>query len=235
MNVEILGVNQIGAEAYNAYMTAGNALPWLQDVQAESVWSRWGVDYRDVRILDSESRLVATYNLTIHDLGIAQNREDLKALFLEAAQWVDTDHDGLPDDWERLKLGRLDGGPQDDPDGDGQSNLTEYAFGTDPLQAASQSIFQTRIVKNGADRFFEVTFRRRTGWAVDYGMEQSPDLVHWSDAAVTGPGLLTNLFDRTGTGQTSYVLAAPIDSASRTFVRVRAIPPAQSLPPASGW
>ncbi len=51
----------------------------------------------------------------------------------------DTDHDELPDAWERHTMGTLSHAPQDDPDNDGASNLDELIAGTDP--------------NNGADRF----------------------------------------------------------------------------------
>ncbi|HUW61602.1 MAG TPA: IPT/TIG domain-containing protein [Candidatus Bathyarchaeia archaeon] len=47
---------------------------------------------------------------------------------------VDADGDGLPDDWEDEYLGDADlYGSDDDPDGDGFSNLAEYEGGTDPM------------------------------------------------------------------------------------------------------
>ncbi len=52
----------------------------------------------------------------------------------------DSDNDGLPDDWELRYFGSLNapnGGPNDDPDGDGLTNLEEYLAGTNPLDPAS--------------------------------------------------------------------------------------------------
>jgi hypothetical protein len=51
----------------------------------------------------------------------------------------DSDNDGMPDVWEDLyDLNREDpADTDDDPDGDGASNLAEYISGTDPRQSAS--------------------------------------------------------------------------------------------------
>jgi hypothetical protein len=56
---------------------------------------------------------------------------------------VDTDGDGLPDCWMLQYFGHPTGQAsdlsraQDDPDGDGMSNLQEYLAGTDPTNGAS--------------------------------------------------------------------------------------------------
>jgi hypothetical protein len=47
----------------------------------------------------------------------------------------DSDHNGLPDDWERLYFGHIGVDPTADPDTDGLSNLEEYKAGTNPLRA----------------------------------------------------------------------------------------------------
>jgi hypothetical protein len=50
---------------------------------------------------------------------------------------LDTDADGLPDVWELNGFGSLNYGPNDDPDGDGYTNLQEYQAGTNPANATS--------------------------------------------------------------------------------------------------
>ncbi|MBI3877515.1 MAG: proprotein convertase P-domain-containing protein, partial [Verrucomicrobia bacterium] len=45
---------------------------------------------------------------------------------------IDTDNDGLDDNWERANFGSLAQGPKDDPDRDGYSNMREQLMGTNP-------------------------------------------------------------------------------------------------------
>ncbi|MBI5866308.1 MAG: hypothetical protein HZB38_17695 [Planctomycetes bacterium] len=66
-------------------MTAGRTLPWLQTTSENDVWQLWGVDYRDVVVLDSQNRRVTAYNLTTYDLSDAANYAELKRILLEAA------------------------------------------------------------------------------------------------------------------------------------------------------
>jgi hypothetical protein len=54
-------------------------------------------------------------------------------LSIEGVPIVDTDHDGLDDNWEMAHFGTLVYGPQDDPDHDGYNNMREQLMGTDPL------------------------------------------------------------------------------------------------------
>jgi len=48
--------------------------------------------------------------------------------------FVDTDADGLQDEWEMWYFGNLSQGPDDDYDGDGWTNVEEYFAGTDPTE-----------------------------------------------------------------------------------------------------
>jgi subtilisin family serine protease len=45
---------------------------------------------------------------------------------------MDSDNDGLDDEWERTRIGSLAEGGRDDLDGDGWNNAAEQAMGTDP-------------------------------------------------------------------------------------------------------
>ncbi len=93
---------------------------------------------------------------------------------------VDTDSDGLPDDWESYYFGNLDKGSQDDPDGDGASNAFELASGTDPANRASQ--FWIRAYRELSDRRTQIEFPIEANYR--YKVESSNDLQIW--AAVPG-------------------------------------------------
>lgn len=67
-SAQIVGVNEHGFDASNASFTDGRDLPWLQDTAEASVWSVWGVTYRDLFIVDSEGVLRNIYNLSGNDL-----------------------------------------------------------------------------------------------------------------------------------------------------------------------
>ena len=62
---------------------------------------------------------------------------------------VDADADGLPDDWETQYFSNHDSGPDDDFDGDGQSNLHEYHAGSDPTELTSAFTARTTEESDG--------------------------------------------------------------------------------------
>lgn len=62
----------------------------------------------------------------------------------------DEDNDGLPDAWERFYFGNTWlYGAQDDPDGDGVTNINEYLRGTDPTDPDSV-LYELRLAGVGA-------------------------------------------------------------------------------------
>ena len=79
-------MNQAGLESGNATICAGRSLPWLQDTPSANVWGAWGVEFRDVVILDAENHLARTYNLTSHDLAVPANYAELRSILLSAAR-----------------------------------------------------------------------------------------------------------------------------------------------------
>lgn len=73
------------------------------------------------------------FSPTLADRGRSE-RIDLVSGTLPA----DTDGDGLADAWEQQYFGGLTANPDEDPDGDGMTNLREYLAGTNPVDAQSR-------------------------------------------------------------------------------------------------
>jgi hypothetical protein len=220
LNIEIVGINKSTDAIGNPVITDERALPWLQDDANSAAWRSWKAEYRDVRILDAQNRLLATYNLSSHDLSIAANRAALKKLFLDAAKITDVDSDRLPDDWELRYFGSLDATAEADADGDGSTNFNEFAFGTDPKDATSKPALLPTLVKNSSESSLALKFFRRAGDFITYQIETSSTLDNWISAS----GQITpirNLFDGTGSAEERCTVRMP--AASIGFLRVRAV------------
>ncbi|MBI2927068.1 MAG: hypothetical protein HYY24_15340 [Verrucomicrobia bacterium] len=223
-NIELLGVNWDPQPSFNAQMTSGRTLPWLQDTLAVPVKTSWGATYRDVRILDAQNRLQGVFNLTDNDLASEANRTTLKQLLLAAAKAADADNDRLPDDWELKHFGNLAAKAAEDFDHDGHDNFSELAFGMDPTKAESHAVIFPQMSLVASQRVMRVSFRRCAGSLLDYSLEASSDLFPWSAGTVrvTEVGLARNLFDGSGTVEVLYEM--PASTAPQGFLRVRAVP-----------
>ena len=92
---------------------------------------------------------------------------------------ADRDSDGLPSDWESAN-GLNPADPSDslsDLDSDGTSNLSEFAAGTDPRNAAST--FRITSVSTSANT---ITVRFPLAANRKASLQTSPDLIFWSEA-----------------------------------------------------
>lgn len=93
----------------------------------------------------------------------------------------DTDGDGMPDAWENT-YGLDAGDPDDageDPDSDGQSNLTEFLSGTDPRDAGSRFGI-TSIASIGADGV-RLSFTAQAGKAYVIQFRDSLTAGNWQE------------------------------------------------------
>ncbi len=111
---------------------------------------------------------------------------------------LDSDGDGIPDDWE-LAHGLNPNNPADaslDSDGDGVLNLVEYALGSDPKNPGDgRSGVIVSQVSDGVSLYLSMRYRHRiTPVRAQYVPEASGDGVHWfSDAAHVQPIAVTGI------------------------------------------
>ena len=125
--------------------------------------------------------------------------------------------DGLPDGWQvqNMGLSGTSGGPSLDPDGDGLSNLMEYALGMNPVL---QSTLPASTVLNSGNMEFTYT---RSKTAITGGTQFQ---VQWSDtleaASWNGSGVSEQILSDNGTLQ-QVKATLPAGSGSRRFVRLR--------------
>ena len=125
---------------------------------------------------------------------------------------VDSDGDGIPDAWELANFGSTAGGPGDDPDGDGTTNLAEYLAATDPNNPAS-ALAITHYTPAPAGTFTTLTWQ--SVMSRHYFIEQSVDLKVWFDS---GLGLIAP-----GGATTTDAFSHPV--SPNRFFRVRAVNP----------
>lgn len=96
---------------------------------------------------------------------------------------VDTDSDGLPDEWELRYFATLTGAsPAADGDNDRATNLAEFLAGTDPTAPNSVLRIQSLRFQNG----WVITFLSATNKA--YHLQGSTNLIQWINLATNLPG-----------------------------------------------
>ncbi|HXI70310.1 MAG TPA: LamG-like jellyroll fold domain-containing protein [Verrucomicrobiae bacterium] len=102
-----------------------------------------------------------------------------------------------------------------DPDGDGQPNLIEYAFDTNPLQSDA-SPFKITSALNGSLR---LTFPRRTGFSgLIYTVLKSDDLVSWLPVA---EGIFSETTQPVAGKNVEIVTDQLVNVSGRAFFRIQ--------------
>ncbi len=121
---------------------------------------------------------------------------------------LDTDRDGLDDNWELAHFGNLRQGPMDDPDHDGYSNAREQLMGTDPT------------VANNFPFSIDLSRWNNTINRLSWPASPAWDYEIWSGADPASLNLTTNL-----PGRFPELEWFTPRQSSRQFFQVRAISP----------
>src|SRR5690625_4927035 len=115
-------------------------------------------------------------------------------------------------------LAEGDIGATDDPDGDGISNLLEFALNLDPTAASRDGLPQPQTITESGNDYLVLEINKNTqAVSIDLVVESSGDLQTWN----SGDGHTVIL------EETESILrvrdALPIDSNARRFLRLRAV------------
>lgn len=125
-----------------------NGGPWAEDSAAG----------RLEKVYDGRAAVLSTGGTHFWPYGLNYDNEDgpaarerhtrlVAAMRFDMGIVVDSDRDGLPDDWESFYFRGLAPAAQDDPDADGISNLDEYTTDSDPTLACPVRDGQSYVVR----------------------------------------------------------------------------------------
>jgi 3-keto-disaccharide hydrolase len=155
----------------------------------------------------------ASIGLQIHaDLPM---KVEFRTIRGTTAPVTDADEDGLPDAWERARWATVRHAAAEDPDGDGLSNLVEYALGLDPNGASVTGLPTQGIQEIDGKTYptFTVT-RNPAATALVFRPEISTDLTNWR----SGEPDVVIIEDTPARLQVRD--AAPMNSVFRRFFRL---------------
>ncbi len=150
------------------------------------------------------------------DMGVYEGQNDQ----------FDLDGDGLSDALELSATNppsRTALDPNGDPDGDGQSNLLEFALGRNPLVLNNDNASQVSIIEDIGNRYLSIRYRRNR-WAMQYldiRVERSLDLGaadSWNSGETT-TAEVTPLGD--AVDEITERSLSPINSHAAEFLRLR--------------
>lgn len=83
--IQIVVVDQIGAEQLLGSILADRALPVVQDTAAAHVWASWGASLRELWIVDAQGRRVEVIDVTTHALTDPSNATQVQSRLLQLA------------------------------------------------------------------------------------------------------------------------------------------------------
>jgi hypothetical protein len=83
--IQILVINNIGAESGTAPTTDGRDIPYLQDTMGENVKSDWNATWRELVIVNSCNEVVQVINTSTNSLSLPSNYDMVKNALLAAS------------------------------------------------------------------------------------------------------------------------------------------------------
>ena len=97
--------------------------------------------------------------------------------------WLDSDDDGMPDEWEGRQFGNLIQDGDEDKDKDGRSNFMEYVLGNSPTRSDGGSEAIVVVSSFFEDQMYmDIEYeRRKDDPRLDSALEVSTDLKVWSE------------------------------------------------------
>lgn len=137
------------------------------------------LDVIPVDLLDLDNDTNVTETVPLDLLGNPRIYESEVDLGAYEFYIVDDDNDQLPDNWEiTYGLDTTINDADEDPDGDGFSNLAEYLLGNNPLNSTDR--FYANEAVNLGGGAFQLTWSSNVG--KEYSVETSENLVDWTTA-----------------------------------------------------
>jgi len=141
----------------NVDLPESEATNWCWDAvsgRGEGSWTNVQLDPRVFSLAEGQHTLRLRSREAHSKLDLILITSDLGCVPEQMLAREDGDGDGQSDTWEQAYFDACTGAgtlPDDDPDGDGASNLQEYVSGTDPMSAASHATVAIDAV-NGSPR-----------------------------------------------------------------------------------
>lgn len=83
--IQIVVVDEIGAESATNAILEGRSIPFVQDTTAARVWASWGAALRELWIVDGMGRRVEVIDITTNPLTDPSNATRVQARLLEVA------------------------------------------------------------------------------------------------------------------------------------------------------
>jgi len=171
-----------------------------------------GVDYMEVYNAD---------NFTLNAIEVQALIEEESPVFAGTFDdWAERIGEPLPPNGNESPANRWDSDPDADPDGDGSSNLQEYAFSTDPLVADLHGFPHVEIIEEAGQRFLQFTYCERSDKSdLRIFCETSQDLLDWTTEGLVeirrGPGL-----SGTNSEMVTVRRSTPLQLSSRGYMRI---------------